>query len=63
MEGDFERMQLGEWTYKVNIEFKKEDCWIGIYWRRKINSLNIWICIIPCFPIHIRKYTPIHRRF
>ena len=33
----------------VRIEFKKQDFWIGAYW----DSSNIWICLIPCFPIHI----------
>ncbi len=46
------------------VEFKIEDCWIGIFWRFKevgygsilgsvTEDLNIWICLIPCFPIHI----------
>lgn len=36
---------------RLSIKFKKEDCWVGVYW----NSLNIWICIIPFFPIHILR--------
>ena len=35
----------------MNIRFKKQDCWIGIYW----DNLNIWICLIPCFPINIKR--------
>ena len=40
---------------KISLEFKLEDLWVGIYWRRdKHYWLNhIWICLIPCFPIHI----------
>lgn len=38
----------------LSIQFKKEDAWIGVYWDKE----NIWICIIPCFPIWIiRKLT------
>lgn len=55
---------------KIRWEFKKEDCWIGVYWERSDyfldtdksyvypnGQLDIWICLIPCFPIHITKIT------
>lgn len=47
---------------KIKLEFKLEDFWIGVFWKRKPRweelryvgkDLHIWICIIPCFPIHI----------
>ena len=41
---------------KVSIEFVKEDLWVGVYWRYDhayYNMRHIYICIIPCFPIHI----------
>lgn len=85
---------------KIVLEFKKEDVWIGVFWKKtlpetshliatiKVNpdltdeefanlqknpmpivykggqvtnvevvkgkfQLDIWICLIPCFPIHI----------
>lgn len=39
----------------IKLEFKKQDAWIGAYWDKD----DIWICLIPCFPIHISKrYLP-----
>lgn len=54
--------------WRVRWEWKHEDCWIGVYWKRSIQAipnngeddiriLDIWICIIPCCPIHITKIT------
>jgi len=40
---------------KIRLEFKKEDCWIGLYWKKSNSRLDIWVCLIPCFPIHIVK--------
>jgi len=34
------------------IEFKLNDLWVGVFWRNAKEQLDIWICIIPCFPIH-----------
>lgn len=46
---------------RIRIEFKKEDMWIGWFWKTSENissdTLDIWVIIppfgIPCFPIHI----------
>lgn len=56
---------------KVDLEFKLQDLWVGIFWKHKPSVMklyykhggsdlvpmeiktDIWICIIPCFPIHI----------
>lgn len=46
---------------RVTLEFKLEDCWIGVFWRRRRTweecmgggSMDIWLCLLPCFPIHI----------
>lgn len=35
---------------KVHILFEPRDLWIGVYWDRQ---RGIYLCIIPCFPIHI----------
>jgi hypothetical protein len=46
---------------KVRIEFKLQDMWVGVFWKRDVDfitdlrELNIWICLIPCLPIHIYK--------
>lgn len=36
---------------QIKIKFKKEDAWIGVYW----DLHNIWICLIPFFPINIKR--------
>lgn len=41
-------------TFKIRLEFKIQDLWIGIFWKKKIRLYNIWICVIPCFPIHVK---------
>ena len=46
---------------KVRLEFKRQDLWIGMYWRKtKVNlplhqllRWDFWICVVPCFPLHI----------
>lgn len=52
---------------RMALEFKKEDCWIGVFWKRqKLNRLclktrrygerletHVWVCLLPCLPIHL----------
>lgn len=38
------------------IEHKREDCWVGAFWRWTPVSgkrLEIWICLVPMLPIHL----------
>jgi hypothetical protein len=41
---------------RVRLEFKPEDLWIGVFWRRGrdwyVPKLHVWVCLIPCFPLH-----------
>jgi hypothetical protein len=30
------------------------DCWIGVFWKRSEDILHIWICLLPCIPLHIQ---------
>ena len=34
----------------LKLEFVLQDMWIGVYWRPK----HIWVCLLPCFPVHIQ---------
>jgi len=39
-------------------EFQPRDMWIGARWRVSNLSIaqtlvDVWICLIPCFPLHI----------
>ena len=36
----------------LQLEWKMQDFWIGIYWINKPERIDIWICVIPCLPIH-----------
>jgi hypothetical protein len=50
------------------VEFEPHDAWMGVYWRDIVRlnyedamdqrmvghrELDLWICLIPCFPIHL----------
>jgi hypothetical protein len=42
----------------IRIEFKPEDLWIGVFWRKQHEQgwhtrFDVWICILPCVPIHV----------
>ncbi len=41
---------------KAKLEFKLQDLWIGAFWKRDhTNSIqHLWICLVPCLPLHIQ---------
>lgn len=48
---------------KIGVEFKPQDLWVGVFWKThgherdfasKWHHCDIWICLIPCVPIHIK---------
>ena len=52
----------------VALEFKLEDCWVGLFWKRTralrrgvassqgcvgyVGRVDVWICLLPCLPVH-----------
>lgn len=38
---------------RIGIEWKPQDLWVGAYWRRSGSCVDLWICLLPCIPIHI----------
>lgn len=49
-------------SFHVAFEFKKEDLWVGAFWRtwhnpfafrRDLEEFEVWVCLFPCFPIHL----------
>jgi hypothetical protein len=40
------------WNWGIRLEFKIQDLWIGLFWKNGKEDIDIWLCIIPCFPIH-----------
>ena len=39
---------------ELGLEFKVEDLWIGIFWKREELNLDIWVCLLPMLPIHLK---------
>lgn len=35
--------------FRVSVEFKLPDLWVGAFFTRS----ELWLCLIPCFPIHV----------
>jgi hypothetical protein len=35
--------------FRVTLEWKLADLWIGVFFTRG----DVWVCILPCLPIHI----------
>lgn len=42
------------------LEFKLAYLWAGAFWNTeymgKLTTWNLWICLIPCFPMHFRHW-------
>jgi len=39
---------------KITVEFKLADLWVGAFWKQSEEILHIWICLLPCFPLHLQ---------
>ena len=42
----------------LRLEFKPQDCWIGVFWRTTpkanwMQRIDVWICVVPMLPMHI----------
>lgn len=40
-------------NWNAEFEWKVQDLWIGAYWRRQGNCTDLWICLLPCVPLHV----------
>lgn len=46
----------------IRLEFKLPDLWIGAFWKTtdleprafRTRRVDLWICFLPCLPIHLR---------
>ena len=39
--------------WRAEFEWKPQDLWIGAFWKRIGNCVDLWVCILPCVPLHI----------
>ena len=57
------RLGKGAW---IALEFKLADLWIGVFWDVRrcdygsilghvTKELHVWVCLVPCLPIHLIK--------
>lgn len=47
---------LAQWNigrHRVGLEFKLADLWLGAFYARKGDTLHVWICVLPCLPLHL----------
>lgn len=53
----------------VRFELKLQDLWVGVFWNKTVtlsgqlsHRYDIWICFVPCVPLHITFYRNIGER-
>lgn len=39
--------------WNAQIEWKLADLWVGLFWKRTGNCIDLWICVLPCVPLHV----------
>lgn len=39
--------------WHAKFEWKPADLWIGAYWKRIGNCVDLWLCLLPCIPLHL----------
>lgn len=39
--------------YNAQFEVKIPDLWVGAFWKRTGRTVDLWICFLPCLPLHI----------
>jgi hypothetical protein len=43
-------------SWDIRFEFKLADLWVGAFWKSNSDQVDVWICLIPCVPLHITYY-------
>ena len=39
---------------RCEIKWEPRDLWVGVFWTHgAYNSFHIYICVVPCFPLHL----------
>jgi len=51
-------IRLSKTAYvKAKLFFEKRDMWVGVFWTQNYPWLDIYICVLPCFPLRLSVYT------
>jgi len=55
------RIKPLRWLASWSIEWKPQDLWIGAFWKRtelkpSLTGYDVWVCLVPCIPIHVWWY-------
>ena len=45
-------------SYRIRVEVKVQDAWIGFFWDRKADGWHAWLCLLPCLPLHFWRPRP-----
>jgi hypothetical protein len=40
-------------TASIALEWKPADLWVGLYTAQQKGRRHVWVCILPCLPIHV----------
>lgn len=46
---------IGRREFRVNLEFKLQDLWVGAYWDANYTGVHVWVCLLPCLPLHVQQ--------
>jgi hypothetical protein len=37
----------------AQFQWEPRDLWVGLFWRRTAIALHLYVCVLPCVPLHI----------
>lgn len=43
--------------WHIEIKWEPRDLWVGVYWTRATLSFHVYVCLLPCVPIHLWRMT------
>lgn len=49
-----QRLVFSGWH--CQLEFKLADLWIGAFWKTSGHCFDLWVCLMPCLPIHFSAW-------
>lgn len=46
-------MKLVGKRVRARLYFEPRDIWVGLFWDVRDGQLNIWLCVVPLFPLQL----------